>query len=95
MDQGRNIIELLFEHIEPQRVPDIVHHLETACRRRPSGPEHKGYHMADVKPEHVILDEDDCERIEQAGGSGDAMRREAGGHGPPSAECREILGHRL
>ena len=32
----------------------------------------KGYLMADMKPEHVIIDEEDCDRIEQAGRPGKA-----------------------
>ncbi|MEK6699792.1 MAG: hypothetical protein AABZ10_12220 [Nitrospirota bacterium] len=68
--RGKNLIEL-FEHIKLE-IPDIVHHLQTMQKKAFEDLSIKGYHMADMKPEHVILDEDDCERIEQAGGSGDA-----------------------
>jgi hypothetical protein len=38
----------------------------------------KGYLMADIKPEHIIIDEEDCVRIEQIGqnGNADAARKQ-------------------
>ncbi len=68
--RGKNLIEI-FEHIKLD-LPDIVYHLQTMQMKAFDDLSTKGYHMADMKPEHVILDEDDCERIEQAGRSGDA-----------------------
>ena len=68
--RGKNLIEI-FEHIKLE-FPDIVHHLKTMQKKAFDDLSIKGYHMADMKPEHVILDEDDCNRIEQAGGNGDA-----------------------
>jgi hypothetical protein len=60
----------IFEHIEVE-MPDLVHHLQTMQRKAFDDLTKKGYLMADMKPEHVILDEEDCERIEQTG-NGDA-----------------------
>jgi hypothetical protein len=69
--RGKNLVEI-FEHIEVE-MPDLVHHLQTMQRKAFDDLTKKGYLMADMKPEHVILDEEDCERIEQAGnGNGDA-----------------------
>ncbi len=68
--RGKNLIEI-FEHIRLD-LSDVVHHLQTMQKKAFEDLSTKGYHMADMKPEHVILDEDDCERIEQAGRSGDA-----------------------
>jgi hypothetical protein len=67
--RGKNLIEL-FEHITLE-LPDIVHHLQTMHRKAFDDLSKKGYLMADMKPEHVVLDEEDCARIEQAGGSGE------------------------
>jgi hypothetical protein len=63
--RGKNLIEI-FEHIKME-LPDIVYHLQTMQKKAFDDLSKKGYHMADMKPEHVILDEDDCKRIEQAG----------------------------
>ncbi len=67
--RGMNLSEI-FEHVKIE-LPDIVHHLQAMQKKAFGDLSKKGYHMADMKPEHVILDEDDCERIEQAGRSGD------------------------
>jgi hypothetical protein len=67
--RGKNLIEL-FEHIKLE-LPDIVHHLKAMQKKAFDDLSIKGYHMADMKPEHVILDEEDCDRIEEAGGNGD------------------------
>jgi hypothetical protein len=66
--RGKNLIEM-FELLKLE-LPDIVHHLKTMQKKAFEDLSKKGYHMADMKPEHVILDEDDCRRIEQAGGNG-------------------------
>jgi hypothetical protein len=67
---GKNLIEI-FEHIKLE-LPDIVHHLKTMQKKAFDDLSIKGYHMADMKPEHVILDEEDCGRLEEAGRSKDA-----------------------
>ena len=36
----------------------------------------KGYHMADMKPEHVIIHEDDCDRIERMGRTPDTVQKQ-------------------
>jgi len=68
--RGKNLIEI-FEHLK-LAIPDVVYHLKTMQKKAFDDLSKKGYHMADMKPEHVILDEDDCRRIEQVGGDGDA-----------------------
>lgn len=68
--RGKNLAEI-FEHI-PMDLPDTVHHLKTMQKMAFEDLSKKGYHMADMKPEHVIIDEEDCERIERAGRIGDA-----------------------
>jgi hypothetical protein len=74
--RGKNLIEI-FEHIKLE-LPDIVHHLKAMQKKAFDDLSLKGYHMADMKPEHVILDEEDCDRIELAGGNGepDAARKQ-------------------
>jgi hypothetical protein len=56
----------IFERIDIP-TPDIVHHLKTLTRKATNDMERKGYLMADMKPEHVIIDEADVSRIEQMG----------------------------
>ena len=70
--RGKNLIEV-FEQVRLE-MPDIVHHLTTMQKKALEDLGKKGYIMADMKPEHVILDEEDCGRIELAGaaGNGDA-----------------------
>ncbi len=65
--RGKNLIEI-FEHIKID-MPDLVHHLQTMQRKAFEDLTRKGYLMADMKPEHVILDEEDCIRIEHMGKS--------------------------
>ncbi len=65
---GKNLIEL-FEHMKIE-LPDIVHHLKTMQNKALQDLGKKGYIMADMKPEHVIIEQEDCDRIEQNGGSG-------------------------
>jgi len=67
---GKNLVEI-FEHIRIE-MPDLVYHLQTMQKKAFDDLSKKGYLMADMKPEHVILDEEDCERIKQAGANGDA-----------------------
>jgi hypothetical protein len=68
--RGKNIVEL-FQNIKLD-LPDIVYHLQTMQKKAFDDLSTKGYHMADMKPEHVIFDEADCERIEEMGRSGQA-----------------------
>jgi hypothetical protein len=63
--RGKNLPEL-FEHISLD-LPDIVHHLQAMQKNAFAHLSRKGYHMADMKPEHAIIHEDDCERIEDMG----------------------------
>jgi hypothetical protein len=62
---GKNLIEI-FEGIDIS-TPDIVHHLKTLTKKATNDMEQKGYLMADMKPEHVIIDAADVKRIEQMG----------------------------
>lgn len=68
--RGKNLVEI-FEHIKLE-IPDIVHHLKEMQKKAFDDLSVKGYLMADMKPEHVILDEEDCDRIEDTGRRGDA-----------------------
>ncbi len=76
--RGKNLIEI-FEQIRLE-MPDVVHHLKTMQSKALADLGKKGYIMADMKPEHVILDEEDCDRIELAGaaGNGDAAAEQVG-----------------
>ncbi len=67
--RGKNLIEI-FDRIRLE-MPDIVYHLKAMQKKALEDLGKKGYIMADMKPEHVILDEEDCDRIEQAGLAGD------------------------
>jgi hypothetical protein len=69
--RGKNLVEI-FEHLKLE-IPDIVHHLQAMQKKAFDDLSKKGYHMADMKPEHVILDEDDCKRIEETIKSGNGM----------------------
>ena len=68
--RGKNLVEI-FEHIKLEH-PSVVDHLKAMQKKVFDDLSTKGYHMADMKPEHVILDEEDCDRIEQLAGAGDA-----------------------
>jgi hypothetical protein len=72
--RGKNLPEL-FEKINLD-LPDIVHHLQTMQKNAFDDLSKKGYHMADMKPEHVIIHEDDCERIEQMGNGAGAAEKQ-------------------
>jgi hypothetical protein len=71
---GKNLIEI-FEHITLD-LPDIVHHLQAMQKQAFGDLSTKGYLMADMKPEHVILDQEDCERIEEMAGKPGAGERQ-------------------
>jgi hypothetical protein len=66
--RGKNIVEL-FQSVKLD-LPDIVYHLQTMQKKGFDDLSTKGYHMADMKPEHVLFDEEDCDRIEEMGRSG-------------------------
>ncbi len=68
--RGKNLIEI-FEHIRTD-IPNIMEHLKTMQAKAQGDLTRKGYVMADMKPEHVIIDEEDCRRIAAAGKQGDA-----------------------
>lgn len=68
--RGKNLVEL-FEHIKLD-TPEIVRHLKEMQNKAFDDLGVKGYYMADMKPEHVIIEEDDSERIEGMGRVGDA-----------------------
>ena len=72
--RGKNLVEI-FEHIKME-LPDIVHHLKDMQKKAFDDLSVKGYYMADMKPEHVILDEEDCDRIEAVGRNGEAAATE-------------------
>ncbi|MDH4161965.1 MAG: hypothetical protein OEW15_04660 [Nitrospirota bacterium] len=67
--RGKNLIEI-FEHIRTD-IPNIIQHLQSMQGKAQNDLSEKGYLMADMKPEHVIIDEDDCKSIESAGRKGD------------------------
>jgi hypothetical protein len=67
---GKNLVEI-FEHIRIE-LPDLVYHLQSMQKKAFDDLSKKGYLMADMKPEHVILDAEDCERIEQMSMDGGA-----------------------
>jgi hypothetical protein len=68
--RGKNLVEI-FEHIRVD-LPDIVHHLQAMQKMALEDLRKKEYLMADMKPEHVILDDEDCQRIEKTGANGGA-----------------------
>jgi hypothetical protein len=68
--RGKNLVEI-FEDITVE-MPDLIYHLQTMQNKAFDDLTKKGYLMADMKPEHVILDEEDCELIEKRGANGDA-----------------------
>ncbi|MBI5102697.1 MAG: hypothetical protein HZB33_12815 [Nitrospirae bacterium] len=65
--KGSNIKEA-FEHIDINN-DEMVHHLTTLNARAHSDLNRKGYLVADMKPEHVIIGEPDVRQIEELGRS--------------------------
>jgi len=65
--RGKNLVEI-FEHITVE-MPDLIYHLQNMQKKAFDDLTKKGYLMADMKPEHVILDEEDCDFIEKTGAS--------------------------
>jgi hypothetical protein len=66
--RGKNLIEV-FEGIDAE-MPEMVHHLQALTRKVVDDMTLKGYYMADMKPEHVILGEEEVSFIEEAGSDG-------------------------
>ncbi len=63
--KGKNLLEV-FEHIN---VDDsaLLHHLATINNKVISDLNQKGYLVADMKPEHIIISEQDAKQIEDMG----------------------------
>ncbi|MEW6600621.1 MAG: hypothetical protein AB1499_06600 [Nitrospirota bacterium] len=70
--------KLIYEWIEGYNLPEVfqyinveddlrVHHLKTIDRIVTSDLDKKGYLVADMKPEHIIISEGDTERIREIG----------------------------
>lgn len=68
--QGGNIMEV-FAHIKME-TNDMVHHAKAITAKAMGDMEAKGYLMADMKPEHVIIGAEDFAVIEALGRGGDA-----------------------
>ncbi|MGE5894696.1 MAG: hypothetical protein ACM34I_11625 [bacterium] len=64
---GKNLVEI-FEQIAVE-LPDLIHHLKTMNYQVLRSLNEKGYLIADMKPEHIIIGEDDVRQIEEAGRS--------------------------
>jgi hypothetical protein len=67
---GSNLPEV-FECINIER-DKLLYHLDTLDRMVMADLNKKGYLVADTKPEHIIIDESDVERIREIGNSGTA-----------------------
>jgi hypothetical protein len=67
---GSNLPEV-FEHINIGR-DKLLYHLDTLDRMVMSDLHKKGYLVADTKPEHIIISEEDVARITEIGDSGEA-----------------------
>ena len=65
---GLNISEI-FEHINIGH-DELVHHLKTLDKIVMSDIERKGYHVADSKPEHIIISPEHTERTLEIGRNG-------------------------
>jgi hypothetical protein len=66
--EGHNLTEV-FEHIDVEN-DELVHHLGTMNEIVMSDLDKKGYLVADMKPEHIIISENDTKRIEEIGRAG-------------------------
>jgi hypothetical protein len=62
---GYNLPEV-FEHINVEE-DELIHHLKTIDKIVMSDLDKKGYLVADTKPEHIIISENDTERIKEIG----------------------------
>ena len=78
--RGKNLVEI-FEHVNLE-LPDIVHHLQAMQKKAFDDLSKKGYHMADMKPEHVIIDEEDCEPHRTLGRGPDTAQKQVETHLP-------------
>jgi hypothetical protein len=67
--EGKNIAEV-FEHIDIND-DDIVKHLKVINYKVLSDLGGKGYLVADMKPEHIIIGDTDTRQVEEMGRSGD------------------------
>ena len=63
--EGHNLPEV-FEYINVEN-DELVHHLKTLDRIVMSDLDKKGYLVADMKPEHIIISEEHTERIKETG----------------------------
>ena len=63
--RGNNLMEI-FETVD-LNTAEIVHHLKTINVKALKDLNRKGYLMADIKPEHIIISEPDAERIRELG----------------------------
>jgi hypothetical protein len=63
--KGENLMEV-FEHM-PVSAPELVRHLRAINDKVIGDLKRKGYLMADMKPEHIIISEADTERIGEIG----------------------------
>jgi hypothetical protein len=63
--QGKNLLEI-FEHIDIND-EELVRHLKVINYKVLEDLAKKGYLVADMKPEHIIIGEDDTRRIEEIG----------------------------
>jgi hypothetical protein len=67
--RGKNLVEV-FENADVDDA-EFVHFHKTINHKVISNLNGKGYMMADMKPEHIIISEADIERIEEIGREGD------------------------
>jgi len=74
--EGKNLLEV-FEHADVGQ-EELVRHLKAINAKVIGDLGGRGYIMADMKPEHIIISQEDTERIEEIGrsGDGDAPRRQ-------------------
>ncbi len=66
--RGNNLLEL-FETIDINN-DEMVHHLAIINAKASGDLNRKGYLMADMKPEHIIINENDADHIREIGMSG-------------------------
>jgi serine/threonine protein kinase len=68
--EGKDLLEI-FRHIDIKKDTKLEH-LKRLDKTVMSHLIKKGYLVADMKPEHIIINEDDSKRIEELGNSGEA-----------------------
>jgi hypothetical protein len=69
--QGKNLLEI-FEHVDINN-DELIDHLKVINYRVLADLNKKGYLVADMKPEHIIINEDDTIRIEGIGRSEESI----------------------